>query len=59
MCKDEESSSLVQEEPRPPQIKEEQEQLPERAEEADGSALKIPICQEWSEAPSGKNFNTD
>ena len=50
---------IVQEEPQPPQIKEEQEQLPERAEEADGSTLNIPVSQVWSEASSGKNFNTD
>ena len=47
MCKeevspeDEWSSSLVQEEPQPPQIKEEQEELLERPEETGGSTLTL------------------
>ena len=59
VCPDheEQSSSLVQEEPQPPQIKEERgEELLGRPEEAEGSTMAIQISKVWSYAPSGKNF---
>ena len=66
MCKEEvcpeheeRSSSLVQEEPQPPQIKEERgEELLGRPEEEDGTTMALKIIKVWSYAPPGKNFIT-
>ena len=41
----ERSSSLLQEEPEPPHIKEEQEEILQRPEEPDGSTLTLPALK--------------